>query len=95
MMKETKQTRRMKSFFLFLSTVGYSSMRAVMKPSTVQNWNRKTTWSTSSLLSYMEPGSGQRTVRTHDAVQTVGVIQLERSRIAQGLHASVFLSVHT
>lgn len=37
MMKEMKQTMRMKTFFLFLSCMGYSSMRAVMKPSTVQN----------------------------------------------------------
>lgn len=37
MMKEMRQTMRMKTFFLFLSCMGYSSMRAVMKPSTVQN----------------------------------------------------------
>lgn len=37
MMKEMKQTMRMNTFFLFLSCIGYSSMRAVMKPSTVQN----------------------------------------------------------
>lgn len=37
MMKEMKQTMRMKTFLYFLSCMGYSSMRAVMKPSTVQN----------------------------------------------------------
>lgn len=37
MMKEMKQIMRMKTFFLFLSSMGYSSARAVMKPSTVQN----------------------------------------------------------
>lgn len=41
MMKDTMQTMRMKSFFLFLRTVGYSSIRAVMKPSTVQNYHRQ------------------------------------------------------
>lgn len=41
MMKEMKQTIKMKTFFLFLSTMGYSSIRAVIKPSTVQNWYRR------------------------------------------------------
>lgn len=39
MMKEMKQTMRMNIFFLFLSSRGYSSIRAVMNPSTVQNYH--------------------------------------------------------
>lgn len=38
MMNDIMQTKRMNTFFLFLKMMGYSSTKAVMKPSTVQNY---------------------------------------------------------
>lgn len=38
MVNDIMQTNRMNNFFLFLKMVGYSSTKAVMKPSTVQNY---------------------------------------------------------
>lgn len=38
MMNDIMQTIRMNNFFLVIRMVGYSSTKAVMKPSTVQNF---------------------------------------------------------
>lgn len=53
MMNDIMQTKRMNNFFLFLRMSGYSSTKAVMKPSTVQNYGDVTDHYLDDLSAYI------------------------------------------